>query len=80
MTFAALWESLLPVGRDGGTGGYRRFSWTPADAECRRWFIKAAEERKLRADTDRNGNLWAWWDPPRIADPGARPGDRKSVV
>jgi beta-ureidopropionase / N-carbamoyl-L-amino-acid hydrolase len=73
VSFDALWESLLPAGRDGGTGGYRRFSWTPADAECRHWFIKAAEERKLRADTDRNGNLWAWWDPPGIADPGARP-------
>src|SRR5262249_39207518 len=36
MSFAALWESLLPVGRDGGTGGYPRFSWTPARAECRR--------------------------------------------
>jgi len=74
VNFAALWESLLPVGRDGGTGGYRRFSWTPADAECRRWFSKAAEERKLRANTDRNGNLWAWWDPPGIADPMAGPG------
>jgi len=73
MSFAALWESLLPVGRDSGTGGYRRFSWTPADAECRRWFMKSAEERKLRADTDRNGNLWAWWDPPGTADSGARP-------
>jgi len=74
VSFAALWESLLPVGRDGGTGGYRRFSWTPADAECRRWFFTAAEERHLRADTDRNGNLWAWWDPPGIVDPGAEPG------
>jgi len=75
MSFAALWESLLPVGRDGGTGGYRRFSWTPADAECRRWFFTTAEKRGLRAGTDRNGNLWAWWDPPGIADPGAaRPG------
>ena len=74
MSFAALWESLRPVGRDAGSGGYRRYSWTPADAECRRWFIKAAEERKLRADTDRNGNLWAWWDPPGVADPGAGPG------
>jgi N-carbamoyl-L-amino-acid hydrolase len=73
MSFAALWESLLPVGRDGGTGGYRRFSWTPADAECRRWFFNTAAERGLRADTDRNGNLWAWWDPPKIADPGAAP-------
>ena len=74
MSFAALWESLLPVGRDGGTGGYRRFSWTPADAECRRWFLTAAEKRGLRADTDRNGNLWAWWDPPGVADPGSGPG------
>src|SRR5262249_16297988 len=74
VSFAALWESLLPVGRDGGTGGYRRFSWTPADAECRRWFLKSAEERSLRADADRNGNLWAWWDPPGTAGPGAGPG------
>ena len=64
MSFAALWESLLPLGRDGGTGGYRRFSWTAADAECRRWFFQAAAERNLRADADRNGNLWAWWDVP----------------
>jgi len=72
MSFAALWESLVPLGRDGGTGGYRRFSWTPADAECRRWFFLAAAERGLRASGDRNGNLWAWWDPPG-ADPGAGP-------
>jgi len=32
MGFAALWESLLPLGRDNSTGGYRRFSWTPAGA------------------------------------------------
>jgi N-carbamoyl-L-amino-acid hydrolase len=74
MSFAALWDSLLPVGRDGGTGGYRRFSWTAADAECRRWFFNASAERGLRAGTDRNGNLWAWWDPPGIADPAAEPG------
>jgi len=72
VSFAALWESLLPLGRDAGSGGYRRFSWTPADAECRRWFLQAAAERNLRAITDRNGNLWAWWDVPR-ADPGAGP-------
>jgi N-carbamoyl-L-amino-acid hydrolase len=62
VTFTALWESLLPVGRDAGTGGYRRFSWTLADAECRRWFFENAAERGLRATADRNGNLWAWWD------------------
>ena len=67
MTFTALWESLLPVGRDNGTGGYRRFSWTPADAACRSWFLTAAAERQLRTSADRNGNLWAWWDPPPAA-------------
>jgi len=67
VSFAALWESLLPLGRDAGTGGYRRFSWTAADAECRRWFLHEAAERNLRAITDRNGNLWAWWDPPGTA-------------
>ncbi len=70
MTFATLWESLLPLGRDGGTGGYRRFSWTPADAACRSWFMKSAAERALRAHTDGNGNLWAWWDPDAAAGTG----------
>jgi N-carbamoyl-L-amino-acid hydrolase len=64
MSFAELWDSLLPVGRDATTGGYRRYSFTEADAACRDWFIKAAAERGLRADRDRNGNLWAWWDAP----------------
>ena len=64
-TFAALWESLLPVGRDLGSGGYRRFSWTQADLDCRAWFEAAARRRQLRTSPDRNGNLWAWWDVPR---------------
>ena len=64
MSFAGLWESLLPVGRDPATGGYNRFSWTPADAACRAWFGRAAGERGLRAEVDGNGNLWAWWEPP----------------
>ncbi len=67
MTFAGLWEALLPVGRDGLSGGYRRFSWSPADAACRSWFTGAAAERGLRVDDDRNGNLWAWWDRPGLA-------------
>ena len=70
MSFTALWDSLLPLGRDAGTGGYRRFSWTAADEECRRWFFDNAAERGLRAAADRNGNLWAWWDVPGT-DPGA---------
>ena len=64
MSFAGLWEALLPVGRDPDAGGYNRFSWTPADAACRAWFGQAAGERGLRAEADGNGNLWAWWEPP----------------
>ena len=62
MGFAELWESLLPVGRHGPTGGYRRYSFTEADSACRQWFMKTAAQRGLRVDRDRNGNLWAWWD------------------
>jgi beta-ureidopropionase / N-carbamoyl-L-amino-acid hydrolase len=93
MSFGALWESLLPIGRDGLSGGYRRFSWTPEDAACRAWFTQAAAERGLRVLTDRNGNLWAWWDTPGGGVPpdgagssvpvpgaGALPADAKAVV
>jgi len=61
MTFAALWRELEPFGRDQGTGGYRRYSWTPADAGCRAWFTRQAENLGLTVEQDRNGNLWAWW-------------------
>jgi beta-ureidopropionase / N-carbamoyl-L-amino-acid hydrolase len=64
VTFAALWDSLLPVGRDAATGGYRRYSFTEADMACREWFASAAAQRSMRAWCDRNGNLWARWDPP----------------
>jgi N-carbamoyl-L-amino-acid hydrolase len=65
--FAELWDSLLPLGCDPDTGGYRRYSFTDADLACRQWFFKTSSERKLRAESDRNGNLWAWWDPPSAA-------------
>jgi N-carbamoyl-L-amino-acid hydrolase len=82
VSFPQLWESLLPVGRDPATGGYHRFSWTPADAGCRAWFTRAAAERQLRLDADRNGNLWAWWDPPQpaAAEPAANSDNSKGVV
>ncbi|HEY2575851.1 MAG TPA: allantoate amidohydrolase [Streptosporangiaceae bacterium] len=62
MSFAELWESLLPIGRNPETGGYRRFSWTEADLACRAWFLAAAAQRDLAVTPDGNGNLWAWWD------------------
>jgi hydantoinase/carbamoylase family amidase len=64
MSFAELWESLLPIGRDAATGGYHRFAWTPAELECRAWFTEQAGARGLDLERDRNGNLFAWWGTP----------------
>ena len=67
MSFAELWAELLPLGRDERTGGYRRYSWTDADAACRGWFARTATRLGLRTECDRNGNLWAWWGRPTPA-------------
>jgi N-carbamoyl-L-amino-acid hydrolase len=66
--FAALWRSLLPIGRVGRDGGYVRRSWARADLECREWFVEEAIDRDLDVETDRNGNLWAWWGDPNDHD------------
>jgi beta-ureidopropionase / N-carbamoyl-L-amino-acid hydrolase len=71
--FAALWGSLTPIGRapsrsvDGPAGsGYVRYSWTPADLDCREWFVEEALDRDLDVETDGNGNIWATWLPPGV--------------
>ncbi|MDN0200908.1 allantoate amidohydrolase [Streptomyces sp. S.PNR 29] len=66
MSFHSMWAELLPIGRSSASGGYRRFAWTAADAECRAWFQAQAETRGLTYEVDRNGNQWAW-----LGDPGA---------
>ncbi len=73
-TFDALWAELEPIGRHAGTGGYRRYAFDAAELECREWFVSTAQHRGLDVETDRNGNLWAWWVP---ADVDA---DRKALV
>ncbi|MFD2077713.1 N-carbamoyl-L-amino-acid hydrolase [Actinopolymorpha cephalotaxi] len=66
--FEQLWKALAPIGRDDRTGGYRRYSWTPAHQECERWFRDEAGRRDLTVEADGNGNLVAWWrpDPARV--------------
>ena len=61
VSFDALWDSLHPVGRDPATGGYQRLAYTQAELTCRQWFEEAAAARGLEVETDRNGNVWAWW-------------------
>jgi N-carbamoyl-L-amino-acid hydrolase len=61
--FDSLWESILDVGRDSNSGGYRRFAWTTTDLTLREWFADEARRRGMTVDEDRNGNVWAWWMP-----------------
>jgi N-carbamoyl-L-amino-acid hydrolase len=68
VSFDRLWADLEPVGRDAGSGGYRRHTWAGADTDARAWFTEAATARGLDVRADRNGNLWAWWGAP---GPGA---------
>lgn len=63
-----MWNDLTPVGLSSATGGYRRFSYTAAELECRAWFRQEAANRGLRCETDGNGNLWAWWGDPADGD------------
>ena len=70
LTFPGMWAALLPVGRDGATGGYRRFAWSRADHELREWFAQEAQVRGLDLTEDRMGNQWAWWGNPDRDGPG----------
>lgn len=67
-SFHEMWAELLPIGRHPDSGGYRRYAWTPADAECRVWFKEQAEGRGLAYEVDRNGNQWAWLGDPAEGD------------
>lgn len=64
--FLTMWRDLAALGRSATSGGYRRYAWTPADADCRAWFRAQADARGLAYETDRNGNQWAW-----LGDPAA---------
>ncbi|MGW2297090.1 allantoate amidohydrolase [Streptomyces violaceorubidus] len=66
MSFHSMWAELLPVGRSSASGGYRRYAWSGADADCRAWFQEQAGARGLAHEVDRNGNQWAW-----LGDPAA---------
>ncbi|MFE0033003.1 allantoate amidohydrolase [[Kitasatospora] papulosa] len=67
-SFQEMWRGLAPLGLDPGSGGYRRYAWSGADAECREWFRAQAESRGLVHEVDRNGNQWAWHGDPRAGD------------
>ena len=67
-SFLEMWRELAPIGRAADSGGYRRYAWTGADADCRAWFRAQAESRGLTYEVDRNGNQWAWLGDPTGTD------------
>jgi N-carbamoyl-L-amino-acid hydrolase len=62
--FRALWDEIAPVGRDPHTGGYLRYAFTPPELWLRDWFRAQAARRDMPVESDGNGNLFAWSDPP----------------
>ncbi|MBM9468184.1 allantoate amidohydrolase [Nakamurella leprariae] len=75
-----MWSDLAGIGRDPLRGGYVRRSFTEPDHQLREWFTEQALRRGLDVESDRNGNLWAWWLP---APPGGAPTreqDQQAVV
>ena len=57
-------DEIADTGRDAHRGGYSRHVWQPAELELRAWFVERAERIGLSCETDRNGNIWAWWGAP----------------
>jgi beta-ureidopropionase / N-carbamoyl-L-amino-acid hydrolase len=68
VSFTAMWDAIADVGRNPGTGGYRRLVWEDADHTLREWFAGEATRRGLDLHVDRNGNQWAWWGDPTAGD------------
>lgn len=68
LSFHEMWADLATIGRNADSGGYRRYAWTGADADCRTWFQEQAAARGLTCETDRNGNQWAWLGDPSAGD------------
>ncbi|HEX2176194.1 MAG TPA: allantoate amidohydrolase [Nocardioidaceae bacterium] len=68
MSLLAMFDDIRDVGRNPGTGGYRRFVWDDADQTLREWFAGEAARRGLDLQVDRNGNQWAWWGDPAAGD------------
>lgn len=57
-------DDIVDVGRDRVRGGYSRHVWAAPELELREWFVSRAASLGLDTETDRNGNIWAWWGAP----------------
>jgi len=64
MTATGLLAAIADVGADRTRGGYSRHGFDRVELELREWFVAEAAQRGLAVETDRNGNIWAWWGNP----------------
>ena len=80
MTFEAMWRDLLPIGRDPGSGGYRRSPFASAERECVSWYLEQAAARDLDVAVDGQGNAVAWWRPEGVTGPGLLVGSHLDSV
>lgn len=58
-----LLREIAGVGADPVRGGYTRPVYSAAELTLREWFVEQAGRRGLDVETDRNGTIWAWWNP-----------------
>lgn len=56
-----LLHEIEDIGRDPVRGGWSRHVFDPAERALVAWFVARAESIGLDVETDRNGNVWAWW-------------------
>jgi beta-ureidopropionase / N-carbamoyl-L-amino-acid hydrolase len=64
MSATGLLADIGDVGADRIRGGYSRHGFDWVELELREWFVAEATRRGLSVETDRNGNIWAWWGVP----------------
>ncbi|GAA0308719.1 allantoate amidohydrolase [Kineococcus aurantiacus] len=58
-----LLAAIADTGRDPVRGGYSRPVFAAAERELLDWYVAELDRRGLGAETDRNGVVWAWWNP-----------------
>ncbi|WP_432535134.1 allantoate amidohydrolase [Kineococcus arenarius] len=66
-----LLREIAGTGRDATRGGYSRPVYSSAESQLREWFTDRARRTGLDTTTDRNGILWAWWNPTGLPLEGA---------
>lgn len=71
VSVTSLLREIDSVGTDRLRGGYSRPVYSDAELSLRDWFREQAQRLDFEVETDRNGILWAWWNPAGLPLSGA---------